>query len=149
MPLILSITIAIYVIYLLRQLLDTPKRLPVRDKVLSKVWIGSIIFLALSYYPPLSFIGSWYDKLIYLIAFIALYLLRNYRPPLFDSTKSIAIDRVYALANYYPARPLLVATLPIGVMYLIKNAYEYWSRNSIKTIPCFLLMPWVYQVYGY
>jgi two-component system, NtrC family, sensor kinase len=126
MQLIPLIAVAICGIYLLRKLLDTPLRLPLWDKVLSGFWAGSIVFLALSFFPKLEVMRNWYNELWYIIVFITLYLLRNYRPQLFDSSKSVSTDKVYALRNYYPARPLLIACLPVGVIYIVTNGLQYW-----------------------
>jgi two-component system, NtrC family, sensor kinase len=133
MKLIPLVAIAIYGIFALRKLLETPKRLPVWDKFLSKVWIGSVVFLAVSFYPPLQFIADWYIKLVYVIVFITVYLLRNYRPAIFDSSKSVSNDRVYLIRNYRPARLLSISLLPIGIVYLIRNFFSFFAPDFFKT----------------
>jgi two-component system, NtrC family, sensor kinase len=125
MELIPLIAVAIYGISALRKSLDTANQLPVWDKVLSKVWMGSIVFFGLSLIPALAFIGDWYGKLIYLIFFITVYLLRDYRPSLFDASKSTSTDSVYLLRDYRPARLLSLAIVPIGVVYLIEHAFRW------------------------
>ncbi|MBK9013703.1 MAG: histidine kinase [Saprospiraceae bacterium] len=125
MELIPLIAVAIYGISALRKSLDTAKQLPIWDKVLSKVWMGSIVFFALSLIPALEFIGDWYSKLIYLIFFITVYLLRDYRPELFDTAKSTSSDKVYLMRDYRPARLLSLAIVPIGIVYLITHAFTW------------------------
>jgi len=118
MKLIPFIAVAIYGIQVLRKLLETAERLPLWDKFLSKAWILSVVFIGMSFYPPLKSIVDWYPKLLYVIVFITVYLLRNYRPALFDSSKKVSTDRVYLLRNYRPARLLAISLLPIGIVYL-------------------------------
>ncbi len=124
MELIPIIAIAIYGISALRKSLDTANQLPVWDRFLSKVWMGSIVFFGLSLIPALALIGDWYIKLVYIIVFITLFLLRDYRPALFESSKSSSSDKVYMLRDYRPARLLSLAIVPIGVVYLIEQAFE-------------------------
>ncbi len=124
MELIPLIALAIYGVSALRKSMDTANQLPIWDKVLSKVWIGSIVFFGVSLVPALGFIGSWYIKLIYLIFFITVYLLRDYRPALFDASQSTSTDNVYLLRDYRPARLLSLSIVPIGVVYLIEHAFK-------------------------
>jgi signal transduction histidine kinase len=115
---------AVFGIRAMRRALDTTRQLPVWDKFLSKVWLGSIVFFGLTFIPALAFIGDWYTELIYLVFFITLYLLRDYRPSLFDASKSTSTDSVYLLRDYRPARLLSLAIVPIGLVYVIEKAFK-------------------------
>ncbi len=132
MKLIPFIAVAIYGIQVLRKLLETAERLPLWDKFLSKVWIVSVLFIGMSFYPPLNVIVEWYPKLLYVIVFITVYLLRNYRPALFDASKKVSTDRVYLLRNYRPARLLSISLLPIGVVYLTNLLVEFINPDFFK-----------------
>lgn len=98
-PLIL---ISIPVIYAIRKSLETPVRLPGWDKVLSKVWVGSIVLFVLAQISPFRFIGDWYGKLIYMILLITVLLLWDYRP----------------------ARLFSVALLPYAAVYIVNRLIE-------------------------
>jgi len=132
MKLIPFIAVAIYGIQVLRKLLETAERLPLWDKFLSKVWIVSVLFIGMSFYPPLNVVVEWYPKLLYVIVFITVYLLRNYRPALFDASKKVSTDRVYLLRNYRPARLLSISLLPIGVVYLTNLLVEFINPDFFK-----------------
>ncbi len=124
MELIPIITVVALGIQGLRKILETAIRLPRWDKVLSKVWLGSIVFFALSRIPTIAMIGDWYVEIIYVVLFITVYLLKDYRPALFDSSKSVSNDKVYALRDYRPARQLSIALLPIGIVYVISLFFK-------------------------
>jgi len=132
MKLIPFIAVAIYGIQVLRKLLETAERLPLWDKFLSKVWMVSVLFIGMSFYPPLNVVVEWYPKLLYVIVFITVYLLRNYRPALFDASKKVSTDRVYLLRNYRPARLLSISLLPIGVVYLTNSFVEFIKPDFFK-----------------
>jgi len=132
MKLIPFIAVAIYGIQVLRKLLETAERLPLWDKFLSKVWMVSVLFIGMSFYPPLNVVVEWYPKLLYVIVFITVYLLRNYRPALFDASKKVSTDRVYLLRNYRPARLLSISLLPIGVVYLTNLLVEFINPDFFK-----------------
>ncbi len=80
MELVPLILMASGVIQATRKILETSVRLPEWDKVLSKVWIGSILYFLLALIPALDFIGDWYGEIIYLILLVTVYLLRDYNP---------------------------------------------------------------------
>ncbi len=132
MKLIPFIAIAIYGIQVLRKLLETAERLPLWDKFLSKVWILFVVFIGMSFYPPFKFIVVWYPELLYVIVFTTVYLLRNYRPALFDSSKKVSTDRVYLLRNYRPARLLSISLLPMGIVYLTNLFFKFIQPEFYK-----------------
>lgn len=111
MELIPLIFISIPVVYAIRKTLETPVRLPEWDKVLSKVWMGSIIFFGVSQIPFLRFIGDWYGELIYLLLLITVYLLRDYRP----------------------ARLLSVALVPLAVVYVLDHVFRFVTAPFFET----------------
>jgi len=92
----------------------------------------SVLFIGMSFYPPLNVVVEWYPKLLYVIVFITVYLLRNYRPALFDASKKVSTDRVYLLRNYRPARLLSISLLPIGVVYLTNLLVEFINPDFFK-----------------
>lgn len=106
-PLIL---ISIPVIYAIRKSLETQVRLPGWDKVLSKVWAGSIVLFVLAQIPPFGFIDEVYGKLIYAILLITVYLLRDSRP----------------------ARLLSVALLPYAVVYVVNRLLEFIAPSFFE-----------------
>jgi signal transduction histidine kinase len=135
MKLLLIIVCAVGIIHLLRKLLETKQRLPLWDKIISKIWIGSLLYFAIYSFQSFSNAITWYCTGAYVFILITVFLLKNYRPSLFDVSKSSATDRVYVLRNYYPARPLLMAFLPIGLITLFNNISRYqvpafYQQNS-------------------
>ena len=94
---VITILIAIPVIHAVRKSLDTPVRLPVWDKVLSKVWVVSIAWFMLAQIPFLRFIGHWYDNTIYLILLITVLLLWDYRPARLYSVALLPYAAIYAV----------------------------------------------------
>lgn len=102
MDLVPLIFISIPVIYAIRKSLETPLRLPEWDKVLSKVWAGSIVIFVLAQIPFLGFIGNWYGWLIYIILLITVFLLWDHRP----------------------ARLFSVALLPYAAVYIVNKLIE-------------------------
>lgn len=68
------------VIFGARKSLETAERLPLWDRVLSKVWMGSIIYFLLAQLPWLHFLAGWYGGIIYLILLATVYQLRDYNP---------------------------------------------------------------------
>lgn len=97
MDLVPLILISIPAIYGIRKSLETPLRLPEWDKVLSKVWIGSIALFVLTLIPFLRFLGEWYGEVIYAILLITVYLLRDYRPARLFSLALLPYAAVYCL----------------------------------------------------
>lgn len=100
MNLIPLIFTSIGVVHAARKSLETDKRLPEWDKVLSNVWLGSAIFFGLVQIPFLKFLGDWYGEMIYLLLLATVYQLRDYRPA-----------RMYA-----------IALLPLAVTYILNSA---------------------------
>lgn len=68
------------VIFGARKSLETAERLPLWDRVLSKVWAGSIVYFLLAQLPWLHFLAGWYGEIIYLILLATVYQLRDYNP---------------------------------------------------------------------
>ncbi len=102
MGLAVLIAIVIAVTFWLRQSLETASRLPDWDRILSKIWLGSIVFFGLAQIPVLNFLGDWYGKIIYIIFLITVYLLRDYRP----------------------ARLFFVALLPFGIAICLSAGFK-------------------------
>lgn len=107
MDLIPLILISIGVIYAARKSLETPKRLPRWDKLLSWLWLGSIAFFLLVQIPLFSFLREWYGELIYLIL----------------------LATVYQLSDYHPARLYAIALLPYAAIYAF-NTVLRWIAPS-------------------
>ena len=103
MELIILVGIVIAVTHWLRKSLETASKVPEWDKVLSKVWVGSLVYFGLSLIPFLSFLGDWYGKIIFLIYLLTVYLLRDYRP----------------------ARLLMLALLPNGIVVGLTSIFEF------------------------
>ncbi len=97
-----GILLAVGVIHLVRKTLDTPRLVPEWDKVLSKVWLGSIAFFVLTLIPFLSFLKDWYGRAIYLFLLITVYLMREHRS----------------------ARLLAGALLPVAAVYVVNNLFR-------------------------
>ena len=107
MELIVLVPIIIAVTYWLRKSLETPIRVPEWDKVLSKIWLGSIVYFGLSLIPFLGFLGNWYGKIIFLIYLLTAYFLRDYRP----------------------GHLLLLALLPNGIVVCIASIFEFLTPD--------------------
>ena len=103
MKLIVLVAIVIAVTYWLRKSLETAVRVPKWDKVLSNVWLGSLVYFGLSQIPTLGFLGDWYGKIIFLIYLLTVYFLRDYRP----------------------AWLLLLALLPNGIVVGFASIFEF------------------------
>ena len=99
-PLMLMATGAVQVI---RKSLETSARLPEWDRVLSKVWLGSAVLLAVSFLPGFRFVGDLYGEAIYVLVLITVYLLRDYRP----------------------ARLLSLALLPYAAVYVFNRLFAF------------------------
>ena len=99
-PLMLMATGAVQVI---RKSLETSARLPEWDRVLSKVWLGSAVLLAVSFLPGFGFVGDLYGEAIYVLVLITVYLLRDYRP----------------------ARLLSLALLPYAAVYVFNHLIAF------------------------
>jgi signal transduction histidine kinase len=129
MELILSISLGILVVIFIRRSLETSLRLPVWDKFLSKFWVISIIYFLISFIPKLKILKDWYPIFAYASILITLFLLRNYRPALFDASKRRGNENVYLLRNYRPARILLNAFLPLGVVYVFTKSIIFFQKD--------------------
>ncbi len=97
MDLVTLILASVGIIHLLRKTLGTAERLPEWDKVLSNVWIASGVVFVLAELFRLKAMPEWYGKAIYILLFITVYLLRDYRP----------------------ARLFALALLPLGVLHIL------------------------------
>lgn len=98
-------------IHAARKSLDTPRRLPLWDRVLSKVWMASAVYFALAQLPPLRFMREWYGELAYLILLATVYQLRNYNPA-----------RLYA-----------VALLPNAAIYVLNALLRFLAPGFFET----------------
>ncbi|MEO6760499.1 MAG: histidine kinase dimerization/phospho-acceptor domain-containing protein, partial [Saprospiraceae bacterium] len=90
------------VIHLFRKSLGTAERLPEWDQVLSRVWMAGILLVIIAEIFHLRFIKDWYSNLIYVILFVTVYLLRDYRP----------------------ARTYMIALMPYAVVYVADRLVE-------------------------
>jgi signal transduction histidine kinase len=111
MELIFLVGIVIAVTHWLRKSLETASKVPEWDKVLSKVWVGSLVYFGLSLIPFLNFLGDWYGKIIFLIYLLTVYFLRDYRP----------------------ARLLLLALLPNGIVVGLTSIFEYLTPTFYES----------------
>ncbi len=116
MDLIVQVLIAIGITAWIRKALDTANRIPVWDKlVLSRIWIGSIIYFLLSLIPGLGLLSGWYWIIIF----------------------SLHLGAFYKLRPYQTTRLMFVAALPFGVMAFITYVFKmflptfYESNSSI------------------
>ncbi len=103
MNLAILIAIVIGVTYWVRKSLETASRLPEWDIVLSKLWLGSILYFGLAQIPALNFLSDWYGKIVYIIYLVTVYLLRDYRP----------------------ARLFFVALLPNGIAICLSSLFGF------------------------
>mgnify|MGYP001440970827 CR=1 FL=1 len=136
MNIIFLIGISIVLIFKLRKAFETAKQFPNWDKVLSKVWLVSILFLMALNIPAFRFINKWYDELIYIIFFITALLLKGYR--LSFSKLKVALSTNAQTDNsqfrYYhrSARHLLLALIPYGAVYCINSVIKVFTPNVYK-----------------
>ncbi|GAB4497862.1 MAG: hypothetical protein OHK0019_32240 [Saprospiraceae bacterium] len=98
-----GILLAVGVIHLVRKTLDTARFVPEWDKVLSKVWLASIVYFVITLLPFLGFLKEWYGRLIYVLLLITVYLMREHRS----------------------ARLLSGALLPGFVVYVIDRFFRF------------------------
>ena len=84
------------VIQVFRKSLETAQKLPTWDKILAKVWIGGLVLFILAEAFQLGFIKELYGKVVYLLLFATVYMLRDYRP----------------------ARLFLVALMPYAIVFI-------------------------------
>ena len=111
-PLMLMATGAVQVI---RKSLETSARLPEWDRVLSKVWLGSAVLLAVSFLPGFGFVGDLYGEAIYVLVLITVYLLRDYRPARLLSLALLPYAAVYVfnhLIAFVAPGPEVTSTTP-------------------------------------
>ena len=111
MELISLIALSVAAIHIVRKTLDTPKRLPEWDRILSRVWMGSIVWFGIAQIPPFRFIGGWYGNLIFFIILITVYLLRDYRP----------------------ARLFALALLPYAAVVVVSHVYRLVTAPFFET----------------
>jgi len=99
MELSMVVLISAGITQLVRKSLDTAQRLPEWDKILFRFWmVGAVLFIIAAVFR-LHFVGYWYSKVIYVLLFVTVYLLRDYRP----------------------ARMLSVALMPVGAVYIFNQ----------------------------
>mgnify|MGYP000367267878 CR=1 FL=1 len=94
-----------------RKTLDTARRIPAWDRVLSKVWVGSIVVFLVAQVSWFRALGHWYGEAIYLILLYTVWLLRDYRP----------------------ARLLTVALLPYAVIYVVNHTLRFLFPSFFDT----------------
>ncbi len=128
MELIPLAAIAIPFIHMIRRTLETSKWLPEWDKLLSRFWMISIVFIGLVQVPWLKFIGELYEQIVFLIVLITLYMLKERRSA-----------RLMALAIV----PMVAVYILIGVLrFLFLSFYEsyngYFETAKIFTSLWFL-----------
>ena len=96
----------------LRNSLETASRVPTWDKLLARIWMGSIVYFGLSRIHALGFLNHWYVEIIFLIYLATVYKLREHRT----------------------TRLLFVALLPIGIVICIKSVFEFLTPHFYKSI---------------
>jgi len=109
-----QIAITIVVVQILRKRLNTAKLVPDWDKVLSKIWIGSIAWFLLTFIPFLEFLSALFAEVIFLIILMTLYLLRDHKT----------------------ARLLALAVVPYAVVDFVSNTVEtlvpwLWQKTEM------------------
>jgi len=97
MELLPAMLMANGVIQGMRKSLETAQRLPEWDKILSKVWIGSIFYFGLVQIPPFRFLEEWFGEIIYLILLFTVYQLRDYNPARMFSIALLPFAAIYVL----------------------------------------------------
>lgn len=102
MDILPQIATAIVVVHILRKILDTNRLAPDLDWILSKFWVGAIIWFMLSLVPFLQFLGDWFAGIVFLIVLVTLYLLREQKT----------------------ARLLALAVVPYAAVFAVSNAVE-------------------------
>lgn len=100
MDLIPFIAIAIPVIHMIRKTLETSKWVPEWDKVLSKIWAVSLVFIVLARIPGFGFIDDIYGPLIFLVILITVYLLREHRSARLLALAFLPFVAVYLLSHF-------------------------------------------------
>lgn len=99
------------VIHGARKSLQTAERLPLWDRVLSKVWAGSIVYFLLAQLPWLHFLHDWYGWIIYFIL----------------------LATVHQLRDYNPARMFAIALLPFAGITLLNNAVHFIAPSFFQS----------------
>lgn len=95
------------IVQALRKTLDIKERLPQWDRVLSGIWVVSIGYFLLTLIPGMGFLADWYGKIVMLLLFITLYLLRHQR-----STR-LFILAVLPYAAVFAINTLLSIVVPV------------------------------------
>ncbi len=111
MELLPAILLSVFVVHMTRKTLETANWVPQWDKMLSKVWLGSIGLLVIGQLPPLDFLHDWYVELIYWLLLVTVYLLRQHRA----------------------ARLLALALVPAGALYIINHILYYTAPSFFET----------------
>ncbi len=119
-----GLLIGIAMVQVARKTLDTPKLLPDWDQVLSKVWVGAVVFFLVSLIPPFGFVKEWGGRLIYSLLLITVYLLREHR-----SARLLALALV----------PFAVVTVIIHGTRLVAHSlfdvyHEYFTSAETFTV---------------
>lgn len=96
-----GILLAVGVIHLVRKTLDTARLVPEWDKVLSKVWLASIVYFVLTLLPFLGFLKAWYGRLIYILLLITVYLMREHRSARLLSGALLPGFAVYVIDRFF------------------------------------------------
>jgi len=96
-----GILLAVGVIHLVRKTLDTARLTPAWDKVLSKIWLVSIVYFFVTLLPFLGFLKEWYGRLIYVLLLITVYLMREHRSARLLSGALLPGFFVYVIDHFF------------------------------------------------
>lgn len=105
MELLPSIGFFVGAIHVIRKTLETGRHLPEWDRILSRLWMPSLVVFGLAQLPFLRFLEHWYEPLMYLVLLFTIYLLREHRA----------------------ARLLALALIPFAVVFFVKNLISYFT----------------------
>lgn len=92
----------------MRKTLDTSRYLPEWDRILSRLWLPSLLIFGLTQLPFLRFIEHWYGPVMYMVMLLTVYLLREHRA----------------------AKLLSLALIPFAAIYFTHNIVAYlWGEE--------------------
>lgn len=117
-----SVLIAVWIVHEMRKSLETAERIPEWDRVLSNVWAASVVLWVVHWGFDSEFVARWYWKLIYLVIFWTVYLLREYRPAW-----------LYAVALL----PLAVSTAVCYLFYWVTPGFFHNNEGWFSTAQSF------------
>lgn len=99
-------------IHVMRKTLDTNRYLPEWDRILSRLWLPSLILFGLTRIPFLEFLEQWYGPVMYGVMLFTVYLLREHRA----------------------AKLLSLALLPFAAVYFAHNLLAYFRGEEIDLL---------------